>query len=864
MGIQQLRRAGRRAFAAWVVTASAAVPCVQAADELITSPLQLDKEPQLSHGWLAWTLDESVNDSRGTIAVRNLASGQTWSLGAGCLPDIEASAEGGSVRVAWLRWNPDDTWDVVTASLDGEAFVESVLAADVGFADGVCVAGPLTVWTQPGVDGRLAVTLHDGTTVMRLAGDNHCFWPAACLDADGGVTLVWDEYVRGSAALDYEVWLVHWNGLELGVPENLSQAPLSQDLSADIVVAPDGGHWIVWQSSRGGTATRAFVLRRLEDGTQLLPEPYPASVDPSLRGLVDLSPAKRSTQRPKLCLDEFGRPWLFVADHPGKAFGVMAYDRQLPYTHYDGSAWAAPTLLSSNPWEERGPVLEALPGAVRVVYQIHSVLTRNSELALKELPVTGPGEPLLLQPSAGPPPPSGPLGAPLLPQERQLVVGGQALRLVFADLHLHTFQSPDGMGERDVAVHYARDVAGLDALAVTDHDDRGSAPFLDWEYEHARGLLARLQSPELAVFTGFEWTNDSELYEGEIIGHRAVFDSAHIYRYTSPSCDELPEFYAAMLLEDAIGTPHHLGKFGGTTFKMLEHQAQPVTEVCSVHGTFEAELVQKLKDGARFGVTCAGDIHTGAPGTGGLAGIWVPDDGAPLGLALKDALRHRHCFGVRKDGMLLHSRVNGQPTGSELVHSGDLLLQYTLREAPGTEPLTLNVTRNGDWAAPVYQRSFAPGQAVTGLAVLPGSPEDAFYMLRLSGGTLLPQHTDLWSTPVWIDADEEGGYALASIEPPAAALPAGQLLDVVLTATDPDGRTNLADIQLHVALNGDVLGTAPLVLLLDVGQLAPIPDGWAITLAPLALPPGSWSFVLEVRDKQLHFSVAEGEFQIAP
>src|SRR4030095_15858191 len=120
--------------------------------------------------------------------------------------------------------------------------------------------------------------------------------------------------------------------------------------------------------------------------------------------------------------------------------------------------------------------------------------------------------------------------------------------------------------------------------------------------------------------------------------------------------------------------PHHLGKFGGSTFLEFDPLVQPVTEVTSGHGQFEDVLLSKLAAGVRFGVTAAGDDHLATPGEKGLAGVYTAPRVPRRREAIKQALRERRCFGVAKHGMYVDLRLEGRPMGAELEHSGELLL----------------------------------------------------------------------------------------------------------------------------------------------------------------------------------------------
>jgi len=198
-------------------------------------------------------------------------------------------------------------------------------------------------------------------------------------------------------------------------------------------------------------------------------------------------------------------------------------------------------------------------------------------------------------------------------------------------------------------------------------------PYLDYEDETA------FDTATFTAYMGFEWTSQEAIcMEGmtgdvvppavpsgcdigpaaEAVGHRATFDASAVIRNHDPGTDDLCEYYDAMLTEDAIGVPHHLGQpllappsFEGGCFNAL---VQPVTEVKSVHGIYEPQLATKLREsGKRFGVIASGDDHGARPGLDGIAGVWMLEEqgGIPVGtpLCLLETLSGRDSGVIHQD-----------------------------------------------------------------------------------------------------------------------------------------------------------------------------------------------------------------------
>jgi hypothetical protein len=256
-----------------------------------------------------------------------------------------------------------------------------------------------------------------------------------------------------------------------------------------------------------------------------------------------------------------------------------------------------------------------------------------------------------------------------------------------------------------------------------------------------------------------------------VAGHRNCFDSRCCYRSTDAAVHLLPELFARLDAEDAIGMPHHLGLFGGASFLQTDPVAQPVIEISSEHGEFEREFWHELLlHDLTAGVVSGGDDHTAQPGTSGLAGVWVEERG-PAGdvtvedasprAAFKDALRQRRCFAARKDGMWIDARLDGAPAGAVLrlpasppheLHLHVALSQIAFEDR--SQDMNLNLVRDGDFEHPLWSQRITSGQAFEADAVIPALDHSATLMLRVGqAGSCLPEHALLWDSPFRVEID---------------------------------------------------------------------------------------------------------------
>ncbi|HKJ23925.1 MAG TPA: DUF3604 domain-containing protein, partial [Myxococcota bacterium] len=135
-------------------------------------------------------------------------------------------------------------------------------------------------------------------------------------------------------------------------------------------------------------------------------------------------------------------------------------------------------------------------------------------------------------------------------------VSAEAPRIRFGDLHGHSNFS-DGTGTPEDYFAYARDVAGLDFAALTDHDHWG-IPFLD-EHPEMRARIRRAAEAAHApgrfvTVHGYEWTS-------WIFGHRHVlyFDDGGgpWLSSLSPETETPEQLWAALRGRSAMTITHH-------------------------------------------------------------------------------------------------------------------------------------------------------------------------------------------------------------------------------------------------------------------------------------------------------------------
>lgn len=266
-----------------------------------------------------------------------------------------------------------------------------------------------------------------------------------------------------------------------------------------------------------------------------------------------------------------------------------------------------------------------------------------------------------------------------------IVVRRAPRRLVWADLHGHTRYS-DGTGSPDAYFRYARDVARLDVVALTDHDHWGIEA-LDESPARQKETLALAKSyhepGRFVTLPGYEWTS-------WLHGHRHVLsfdDTLTVHSSIDSETDRPDELWAALRGKPVLTFAHHsAGDPVATNWHFPpDPELEPVTEIASVHGMSEAAdapapiggavagnfVRDVLLHGAKLGFVGSGDSHDGHPGLAqiasgqsGLAGLFV--ESLERG-SIRSALVRRQTFATNGIRPWLSVSIDGVEMGGTLA-----------------------------------------------------------------------------------------------------------------------------------------------------------------------------------------------------
>ncbi len=342
---------------------------------------------------------------------------------------------------------------------------------------------------------------------------------------------------------------------------------------------------------------------------------------------------------------------------------------------------------------------------------------------------------------------------------------GDGPRIVWAELHGHSAMS-DGTGTPEDYFLYARDVARLDVVALTDHDHWGML-FLD-EYpelwERNKAAVRRFDDPGTFVTVyGFEWTN-------WIHGHRHVLyfsEEAPMLSSMDERYDDPAKLWSALRGLDALTVPHHPA--GGPVAVNWDFEPDPVldpcTEITSAHGCSEALDCPKLiyspvpgtfgrdalERGYRLGFIGGGDGHDGHPGlthlgpdypTGGLTAILTED---LTRASVMEALRARRAYATNGPRILLRAALGPARMGTQIDAAEVSPEAMLFVQAHGTQAiLSVEVIRSGRIIAALAgdgSASFAAAATLHDLA----AGEYVYVRVTQEDGGMA------WSSPVFVE-----------------------------------------------------------------------------------------------------------------
>ena len=719
---------------------------------------------QTDHGWSDPVRMADTSGDHWRPALGRDGDGRLWLTWA---QNVEGNWD------VWGRFHQKDIWSKPLRLTNGTGSdISQKLAADS--------TGRLWMTWQSVVDRNYEVLLARVTPsgladVRNVSCHSASDWePAIAAGRDGEISVAWDSYRNGS----YDVLLRSFKDGSLGPVRGIATSP-AYEAHATITTDREGRIWIAWDkacsnwgrhgdSRRRLHSERSVELRCLESDRICTPK---QPLSECLKGEY-----ARFCELPQLIVDDTGRLWLFVRHlrdltPPGRRPNGRPYQARGIWNpcalSYSNGQWSEPLPLPDSNGrndmrlamclDNTGRVWTAWADDQRKESRAEEPVNHNVHVA--SLGVAGAGASRL------------PIGSPeqtavVLPAESEkrqeqerhrITAAGKDYMLLFGDTHRHTDISRCAMnydGSLLDTYRYAIDAAGLDFLAISDHDQ----DLLKHRYEHKQSPLQayawwRSQkycdlfciADRFLTLYGYEH-GGSFAKRG---GHKNVIYSERghpCYEQDSPE-----ELFHLLQDVDAIAVPHQLADGGSATdWSKWNPEFERVAEIFQARGSYEffgappGVRVQRkgyylwdaLEKGVEIGVIASSDhglVH------GAYAAVYATDFSRK---AVLEALRERRSFGAT-DTIVLDFRLGDVTVGQRAEVTGPPVFDVFVR---GVEPLTqVQVVKDNQFVYTTKPNGSECQFRYTDTELAAG--QSAYYYVRCQ-----QEETDwAWSSAIWVE-----------------------------------------------------------------------------------------------------------------
>lgn len=735
--------------------------------------------------WVCWVAFDGKSDAvlaakldgeaGATPVVLSGASGDHWR---------PAMCSDGQSRL-WATWAQSEQgkWDIWGRFLGNGRWSDPIrLTHRPGnnFAQRLAMdkAGKLWMTWQSVVEGNYEVLLApvapDGMGApINVSRHPASDWePAIATTKDGRICVAWDSYRAGS----YDILLAELKNGQLSEPIGIATTP-AYEAHATIAADRQDRLWIAWDNGgiRWGEdnkdghklhSQRSVEIRCLDQGQSFDPaEPLSAA----LRG-----PLTRFCELPELIVDGDGRLWLIVRHLTDltptpKSGGRIPQARGVwnPYVLcYDGTRWSQPQLLPDSNGRNDMRVRTCL-GRGNEVWVAWAEDGRKPSRAEEpqahnvhaaRLMATGSAQAVLATQRSGQARPVAPIGERpwTAPGRYRLNAGGREYLLLYGDTHRHTDLSRCGMnhdGSLMDTYRYAMDVARLDFLAISDHDQ----DLLKHRYGH--------QTSRLQHYGWWRSEKYCDLFhiEGRFVpiyayehggsfvqrgGHKNV-----LYLERGQPCYEVDapeELFKALEGKEAVAIPHQLADGpSAVDWSKWNPEFERVAEIFQARGSYEFKGAQPpvgvtrdgnymwdaLAMGVRIGIIASSDhgmVHNA------YAGVYC----SKLSRAgVIEGLKSRRTFGSM-DRMVIDFRLGDRLLGEEVQIDGPPAFSVGI-EAP-TSLRKIQIVKNGAMIHTVTPGSLASRFEFADAELQAG--QEAWYYVRCE------QENEKygWSSPIWV------------------------------------------------------------------------------------------------------------------
>ena len=273
--------------------------------------------------------------------------------------------------------------------------------------------------------------------------------------------------------------------------------------------------------------------------------------------------------------------------------------------------------------------------------------------------------------------------------------GDQEYRLYWGDSHVHSSISFDPEGEPDELLHYARDVAGLDYVALTDNDSLYTAWLRRFDRSHTSHLAETWTDPgHFVALDGFEYTRP-DLPDSHR-NHRSVLvrgTPGSLFRWDDSAENDnavsgadyrdLDGLVAGAERTDVLLIAHH------ANWIISESPDETGIEAVSSWDTYfhNAEAIRaEWNRGRRLCLIGGSDGHRRNAGLGGaVTGVWARE---LTSAGILDAISKRHTMATQGRRPMVDFRLNDSEGNSLMIGeygklSGDITAKISISVEPG-------------------------------------------------------------------------------------------------------------------------------------------------------------------------------------
>ncbi|MBE9478546.1 MAG: DUF3604 domain-containing protein [Chloroflexi bacterium] len=591
------------------------------------------------------------------------------------------------------------------------------------------------------------------STPLRISAElPYCSRPEV-VSCDTELFAVWDSYQEGA----YDVVASGFVSGQWSQPFRISSAP-GWDLKPSAYSLGGGRFLVLWVKRfdvrcDGGVIDQHHYLcaALVEEGqVQLLGGEHGAVADLAHGMLAWLQPEREAIwgymgrrRHPLAKPDGNGGAWLLWERKEqrdggtGHVFGQLC-GRNLSF---DGQLGAPLALAQGALFYDVDPTIP-MTSDVLLVGCLEGHIGAERKYSVRRLDLSKPQEALDL---------SEPEGWQRVKLPRDIRTDRLDQELYWGDLHVHSMLSTgdDAQGEPDEIYHYARDIARLDFMMMTDNDSY----MLDMrESEWRQGLFFAEQFNKPGRFVtllGFEWTCADDTCG---VNHRSVVlpgAEPDIPRW--PGTSRKVEYLVKLAEEKGwlLHAHHQKWRLADSPVE-VNVEAASGWDIYIEHG----DIFRALNEGGRFGLVGGSDCHRRNPGLcGALTGVRLKTLSRE---ALIDALSERMQFATSGSRIVVNLSIEETPNGADTA-SGREMPVLSVSVKSSVPMRTLEIIRDGEV---VVSKSVEGKSCELTWTDAPLSPGQHWYLVRVKANfDVTPYPANLvcaqgnlaWSRPLWYE-----------------------------------------------------------------------------------------------------------------